>query len=187
MLTQDHQLPSLLSRNFCYFAITTECDHLNMCSYCVYLIRITATSHIIVSMDISPSHFRSRTNEKDRRQQPLPRVHGCGEGVPPLMFHDPFSSFCISFTCAHCFHTRFVIQPHNHTHDLYSSQQTEVTILGVNKLGIVREKTSSTVKYIPDNTWFFQLILMAYIWGIPQLYDNYSLATPPPFSMLLND
>ena len=43
------------------------------------------------------------------------------------------------------------------------TQQTEVTILGANKLGIVREKTSSTVKYIPDNTWFFQLTLMAYI------------------------
>ena len=70
--------------------------------------------------------------------------------------------------------------------EVYKSQQTEVTIPGVDKLGIVREKTS-TVKYIPDNTWFFQLTFMAYIWGIPQLYDNYSLATPPPFSMLLND
>ena len=58
---------------------------------------------------------------------------------------------------------RQVMLPEVHTSHTSHPQQTEVTIPGVNKLGIVREKTSSTVKYIPDNTWFFQLTLMAYV------------------------
>ena len=67
------------------------------------------------------------------------------------------------------------------------TQQIEVTIPGVKKSGIVREKISSTVKYTYDNTWIFQLTLMVYIWGIPWLYDDYSLATPPPFCTLFNN
>ena len=49
-LTQDDQSPSLL-------AISAALDHLYMRSYCLYPMHITA-------LQSSPSHFRSRTNEK---------------------------------------------------------------------------------------------------------------------------
>ena len=44
----------------------------------------------------------------------------------------------------------------------HTTQRIEVTIPGVNKSEIVKEKTSSTVNYTYNNTQFFQLTLMAY-------------------------
>ena len=68
-LTQDHQSPSLLSRDLCYFAITTEFNQLNMHSYCIYLIHTTAYQSYnrpSNGFTVSPSRFRCQIRQTRR-------------------------------------------------------------------------------------------------------------------------
>ena len=96
-LTQNHQSPSLLSRDLCYFALRTEFEHLNMRSYYLYLIHTTSyqsynrlNGYIAFALPCqqggpSTAAIALKSNW----------IHACGEGKPFLILLDIFSKFCM--------------------------------------------------------------------------------------------